>query len=115
MEKEKNIIGMEKSLEEYNREKKRKRESEDSERKEMWEKERRERMMIEKERKEKEKLPNHRKLVFQENKNNRNIRFPDVEIYSSEFSGLGKSTLIKNEFENEFKGISYSPIPNPQH
>jgi len=39
-------------------------------------------------------------------------KFPDVEIYSSEFSGLGKSTLIKNNFKKEL-GDNYEYVYFP--
>ena len=44
-----------------------------------------------------EKLQNHHKYYNSTNTNRHKYeKFPDIEIYSSEFSGLGKSTLIEN-------------------
>ena len=55
-----------------------------------------------------EKLPEHKYFNY-ENKNNRheNKKFPEVEIYSSQYSGLGKSTLIKNIFLNSYSNYEY--------
>jgi len=39
--------------------------------------------------------------------------YPNVEIYSSEFSGLGKSTLIKQKFETEFQNQNYQYVYFP--
>ena len=44
-----------------------------------------------------EKLPNHKYFDYEENiVHFANKKFPNVKIYTSEFSGLGKSTLIQN-------------------
>ena len=61
-----------------------------------------------------EKLPGHKYFNY-ENKQNQynNIKFPNIEIYTSEFSGLGKSTLIKNNFKNDMNNnyeYIYFPI-----
>ena len=40
-----------------------------------------------------EKLPNHKYFDFEETKID-NKKIPNIKIYSSEFSGLGKSTKI---------------------
>ena len=61
-----------------------------------------------------EKLPNHKYFDFEDKNNNKiNKKFPNVEIYSSENSGLGKSTLIKNNFKNEDKNNEYEYIYFP--
>ena len=61
-----------------------------------------------------EKLPNHKNFVLKDNKRYKYIKFPDVEIYSSEFSGLGKSNLIKEQFQNELVNrFSYEYIYFP--
>jgi len=46
-----------------------------------------------------ENLPNHQ--TFNLKKNINQPSFPNIKIYSSDISGLGKSTLIKSDFENE--------------
>ena len=59
-----------------------------------------------------EKLPEHKYFNY-ENKNNRyeNKKFPEVEIYSSQNSGLGKSTLIKNKFLKSYSNYEYIYFP----
>jgi len=54
-----------------------------------------------------EKLPNHQhyEIPMDNNKNYR--KFPNIEIYTSEYSGLGKSTLIRRTFENEREFVDY--------
>ena len=49
---------------------------------------------------EMEKLTNTKRILSGDYIADKYI-FPDVEIFSSEFSGLGKSTLIKNKFISE--------------
>ncbi len=57
-----------------------------------------------------EKLPNHKyfDFDFQTKK-----KFPNIEFYTSKRSGLGKSTLIKNNFikEDEKKEYEYIYFP----
>ena len=48
---------------------------------------------------EKGKLPDHKEYYKNNNKKYKNKKFPNIEIYSSEFSGLGKSIFIKNKFQ----------------
>jgi len=56
-----------------------------------------------------EKLPYHKYFDFKiEDENKNKKKFPNVEVYSSEYSGLGKSTLIKNNFKNEDKNNEYT-------
>ncbi|ORX57745.1 hypothetical protein BCR36DRAFT_318513 [Piromyces finnis] len=53
-----------------------------------------------------EKLPYHKYFDLKiENNNER--KYPNIEIYSSEFSGLGKSTLIKSNFKKEDNNNEY--------
>jgi hypothetical protein len=59
-----------------------------------------------------EKLPNHNYFNY-ENQRFENNKFPNVEVYSSDFSGLGKSTLIKNHFEKELSNKDYIYIYFP--
>ncbi|OUM67355.1 hypothetical protein PIROE2DRAFT_58828 [Piromyces sp. E2] len=55
-----------------------------------------------------EKLPYHKYFDFKiEDELKNKKKFPNVEIYSSENSGLGKSTLIKNNFKNENRNNEY--------
>ena len=59
-----------------------------------------------------EKLQNHHKYYNSTDTNRHKYeKFPDIEIYSSEFSGLGKSTLIENQFEISDKNYDYEYFP----
>ena len=59
-----------------------------------------------------EKLPDHKFFDYEDNNNlHENIKFPEIEIYSSQYSGLGKSTLIKNNFLNSFSNYEYIYFP----
>ena len=60
-----------------------------------------------------EKLPEHKYFDFEEKNNKINKKFPNIEIYSSENSGLGKSTLIKNNFKKEDENNEYKYIYFP--
>jgi len=60
------------------------------------------------------KLPNHKYFDFKAEGNindNHIYHIPNVEIYSSEVSGLGKSTLIKNKFREEDQEYEYVYFP----
>ena len=55
-----------------------------------------------------EKLPEHKYYSYDKNKiNNKYYNNINIEIYLSEFSGLGKSTLIKNDFKNYIDKYNY--------
>jgi len=60
-----------------------------------------------------QKISNCRYSDFKiEKENEKNKVFPDVKVYSSDYCGLGKSTLIRNEFDkinekNEYKYVYF--------
>ena len=61
-----------------------------------------------------EKLPNHKYFDYEKNNDQIiNQKFPNIKIYSSEFSGLGKSILIQNSFKNEDYNKEYKYIYFP--
>ena len=61
-----------------------------------------------------EKLPNHKYFDYEKNNDQIiNQKFPNIKIYSSEFSGLGKSILIQNSFKNEDYNKKYKYIYFP--
>eukprot|EP00833_Pecoramyces_ruminatium_P012803 jgi/Orpsp1_1/1186835/evm.model.d7180000053572.1 len=57
---------------------------------------------------------NYNNLIFNTSliyKNNSFKKFSDIKIYSSEISGLGKSSRIKNDFKVECPGYNYVYFP----
>ena len=57
-----------------------------------------------------EKLPNHHIFVYEDEGNYKDIKFPEIEIYTSSFSGLGKSTLIEQNLK-QYKNYEYHYFP----
>ncbi|ORX81683.1 hypothetical protein BCR32DRAFT_244734 [Anaeromyces robustus] len=64
--------------------------------------------------KEIKRLPKHKNLVFENDETDKikNTKIPNIEIYSSESCGLGKSTLIKKHFnQEEYNDYEYVYFP----
>jgi len=53
------------------------------------------------------KLPYHKYYDYNKKYITKNKKIPNVKVYSSEFSGLGKSTLIKTDFSEEYPKYEY--------
>jgi len=53
------------------------------------------------------KLPNHKYYNYEENNDYKSKKFLNIEVYTSEYSGLGKTDLIKKKFREENNNNDY--------
>ena len=60
-----------------------------------------------------EKLPNHKYFNYEQNNNYENNKISNIQIYSSDCSGLGKTDLIKKDFQKENKDNKYDYVYFP--